>query len=59
MQARAKEEKEAQRARMDGRHTFILDTVAGRLEMERGDLDEYMLSEEQVGSRIQSNIVLR
>lgn len=47
-QQRAKEERESQRARMDARHSFILDTVAGRLKLDRGELDEFLLSEDQV-----------
>eukprot|EP00117_Sycon_ciliatum_P004310 scpid857/ scgid8744/ Dynein heavy chain 5, axonemal; Axonemal beta dynein heavy chain 5; Ciliary dynein heavy chain 5 len=42
-QARAREAKEAQRARMDGRHTFILETVASRLQIEQSQVEDYIL----------------
>lgn len=44
-----REEREARRASMDGRHEYVLSTVADRLEMSMEDAEEFMLDGEQVG----------
>ena len=46
-----REEREARRASMDGRHEYVLSTVADRLEMNMEDAEEFMLDGDQVGCR--------
>ena len=43
-----REEREAKRARMDGRHEFLLSTVADKLDMSLEDAEEFMLEGNQV-----------
>ena len=43
-----REEREAKRATMDGRHEYILTTVADRLGMTIDDAEEFMLDEDHV-----------
>ena len=47
-QQRVREEREAKRATMDGRHDFILSTVAERLGIKQDDAEEFMLDDDQV-----------
>ena len=49
LQAKLREEKEAKRATMDGRHEYILSTVSERLGMSIEDVEEFMLEGNQVG----------
>ena len=49
LQAKLREEKEAKRATMDGRHEYILSTVSERLGMSIEDVEEFMLEGSQVG----------
>lgn len=48
LQMRAREEREAKRSRMDGRHEFILSTVADNLGMSVEEAEEFMLEGTQV-----------
>ena len=48
MQMKVREEREAKRATMDGRHEYILSTVADRLGMTVDDAEEFMLDGDQV-----------
>lgn len=48
MQQKVKEERDAKRATMDGRHDYILSTVAERLGMKQDDVEEFMLDDDQV-----------
>lgn len=48
MQQKLREEREARRATMDGRHEYLLSTVAERLEMSMEDAEEFMLDGDQV-----------
>ncbi len=48
MQSKLREEREAKRATMDGRHDYILSTVSERLGMSIEDAEEFMLEGEQV-----------
>ena len=48
LQQKLREEREARRATMDGRHEYLLSTVAERLEMSVEDAEEFMLDEDQV-----------
>lgn len=48
MQQKMREERETKRATMDGRHDFILSTVATRLGMKQDDAEEFMLDGDQV-----------
>ena len=48
LQQKVREEREARRATMDGRHDFILSTVADRLGMKQDDAEEFMLDGDQV-----------
>lgn len=48
-QMKLREEREARRASMDGRHEYVLSTVADRLEMSMEDAEEFMLDGDQVG----------
>lgn len=43
-----REEREARRATMDGRHEYVLSTVADRLLMSMEDAEEFMLDGDQV-----------
>ncbi len=43
-----REEKEAKKATMDGRHDYILSTVAERLSITIEDAEEFMLEGDQV-----------
>jgi len=43
-----REEREARRATMDGRHEYVLSTVADRLQMSMEDAEEFMLDGDQV-----------
>ena len=43
-----REEREAKRATMDGRHEYILSSVADMLKMSLEDAEEFMLDEDQV-----------
>ena len=54
LQMRAREEREAKRSRMDGRHEFILSTVADNLDMRIEEAEDFMLEGSQV-----SNALLR
>ena len=45
---RAREEREAKRSRMDGRHEFILSTVADNLAMTVEEAEDFMLEGTQV-----------
>jgi dynein heavy chain len=45
---RIREERDAKRATMDGRHEYILTTVADRLGMTVDDAEEFMLDGDQV-----------
>lgn len=47
-QLKIKEEREAKRATMDGRHEFILSTVSERLGMSLEDAEDFMLDNNQV-----------
>ena len=42
--------RDAKRASMDGRHDFMLSTVAERLGMTQEDVEEFMLDGDQVGT---------
>lgn len=48
LQLKLKEEREAKKATMDGRHEYILSTVADRLDMKLDDAEEFMLDDNQV-----------
>ena len=52
MQQRMREERDAKRATMDGRHDFILSTVAERLGMKQDDVEEFMLDDDQVSGLV-------
>ena len=54
-QQRIREEREAKRATMDGRHDFILSTVAERLGMKQDDAEEFMLDDNQVCNSLTLN----
>ena len=43
-----REEREAKRATMDGRHEYILSTVADRIGMTMDDAEEFMFDGENV-----------
>lgn len=43
-----REEREAKRATMDGRHEYILSTVADRIGMTMDDTEEFMLDGDNV-----------
>lgn len=43
-----REEREAKRASMDGRHEYILSTVAERIGMSMDDAEEFMLDGDNV-----------
>ena len=43
-----REEREAKRATMDGRHEYILSTVADRIGMTMDDAEEFMLDGDNV-----------
>ena len=43
-----REEREARRATMYGRHEYVLSTVADRLQMSMEDAEEFMLDGDQV-----------
>lgn len=45
---KVREEREARRSTMDGRHEYILSTVANRLDMSLEDAEEFMLDGDQV-----------
>ena len=45
---RAREEREARRAKMDGRHEFILSTVADNVSMSLEEAEDFMLDGTQV-----------
>ena len=47
-QVKLREEKEAKRATMDGRHEYILTTVSERLGMSVDDTEDFILEEDQV-----------
>lgn len=53
MQMKTKEEREQKRARMDGRHDFILSTVAERRGLTIEEAEELMLEGDQVNSTLQ------
>lgn len=48
LQMRAREEREAKRSKMDGRHEFILSTVADNLDMTIEEVEDFMLEGTQV-----------
>ncbi len=48
LQLKAKDEREGKRATMDGRHEFVLSTVAEKLQMTVEDAEEFMLDDDQV-----------
>ena len=48
MQMKIREEREAKRATMDGRHEYILTTVADRLGITIDDAEEFMLDGDHV-----------
>lgn len=48
LQAKAKALREQQRARIDGRHKYILGLVADRLELELSLVEDFMLDGDQV-----------
>ena len=48
LQQRIKEERDAKRVTMDGRHEYILSTVSERLGMTHEDAEEFMLDGRQV-----------
>ena len=48
LQQRIREERETKRAKMDGRHDYILSTVAERLSMKQDEVEEFMLDGYQV-----------
>jgi len=47
-QMKLREEREARRATMDGRHEYVLSTVADRLQMSMEDAEEFMLDGDQL-----------
>lgn len=47
-QTKIREEREAKRATMDGRHEYILTTIADRLGMTIEDAEEFMLDGDHV-----------
>lgn len=47
-QMKIREEREAKRATMDGRHEYILTTIADRLGMTIEDAEEFMLDGDHV-----------
>ena len=51
LQMKIREEREARRASMDGRHEYVLSTVAERLDMTMEDAEEFMLDGDQVRMR--------
>lgn len=51
MQMRIREERELKRSSMDGRHEYILSTVADKLGMSLEDTEEFMLDGEQVNKQ--------
>ncbi len=57
MQSKLREEREAKRATMDGRHDYILSTVSERLGMSIEDAEEFMLEGEQVRETSGYNIL--
>ena len=48
LQAKAKALREQQRARIDGRHKYMLGLVADRLELELSLVEDFMLDGDQV-----------
>lgn len=48
MQMKLKEEREAKRATMDGRHEFILSTIGDKLGMTVEEAEDFMLVGDQV-----------
>ena len=48
LQMRAREEREAKRSKMDGRHEFILSTVAENVAMSLEEAEDFMLDGTQV-----------
>ena len=50
LQLKIREEREAQRARMDGRHEYVLSLVADRLDVSVEEAEEFMLDGDQVRS---------
>ncbi len=48
VQVRAKALREHQRSRIDGRHQYILDLVADRLQLELSVVEDFMLDGDQV-----------
>lgn len=53
-QMKIREEREAKRATMDGRHEFILTTVADRLGITIDDAEEFMLDGDHVSIAVNS-----
>lgn len=47
-QIRSREEREQKRARMDGRHEFLLSTIAERLNLTMDEAEDFMLDGDQV-----------
>ncbi len=54
LQQKLKEEREAKRARLDDRHSYVLTTVADALGIERAEVDDAILEGHQV-SQVQTN----
>ncbi len=48
LQAKAKAIREAQRGRLDSRHSYMLGLVADRLSLEQGTVEEFILDGDQV-----------
>ena len=51
-----REERESKRASMDGRHEYILSTVADRLRMSLEDAEEFMIDGDQVYTSTLSHV---
>lgn len=47
-----REERETKRATMDGRHEYILSTVADQINMTMDDAEEFMLDGDNVSTKI-------
>ena len=50
VQQKLKEEREAKRQSMDGRHQFVINTMVSKVNMEPSEVEEFLLEGDQVGS---------
>ena len=51
LQAKAKALREQQRARLDGKHKYMIGLVAGRLKLEVSAVEDFLLDGDQVSGR--------